>query len=247
MPFIAASCRMLAAPRCACICSYMLTTQRGLASSCIIDALSSSKQQQQPFMAWTETRRLHYITYSLPKHQNQTTWCKSRRWESTKPKQTGLVTSKESPYAGMTPAQKVKEAGKDTMYTGIIIVGVGVTGLMFYAIGKELLSKDSPSGVYGQALKLCKQNPEIIAALGEPIKGYGELSRRGRRRHVSHAEFEANGVKHMRMKFYIEGPDRKGTVQLEVRRDESGKYEYRYLFVELEGYPRRRIVLEDRR
>lgn len=29
--------------------------------------------------------------------------------------------------------------------------------------------------------------------------------------------------------------------------NESGKYEYRYLFVELEGYPRRTIVLEDRR
>lgn len=32
---------------------------------------------------------------------------------------------------------------------------------MFYAIGKELLSKDSPSGVYGEALKLCKRNPEV--------------------------------------------------------------------------------------
>ena len=29
-------------------------------------------------------------------------------------------------------------------------------------------------------------------------------------------EFMKNGVKHMRMKFYIEGPIRRGTVNLEV-------------------------------
>ena len=33
----------------------------------------------------------------------------------------------------------------------------------------------------------------------------------------SHSEYELEGVKHMRMKFYVEGPFRKGTVHLEVK------------------------------
>ena len=34
--------------------------------------------------------------------------------------------------------------------------------------------------------------------------------------YFSHSEFIKDGVKHMRMKFYIEGPTRRGTVNLEV-------------------------------
>lgn len=52
---------------------------------------------------------------------------------------------------------------------------------------------------------------------GEPIKAFGEESRRGRRRHVSHAVYEQNGRKHMRMQFYIQGIRKRGTVHLEVR------------------------------
>ncbi len=88
---------------------------------------------------------------------------------------------------------------------------------------------------------------QIIEELGEPIKGFGETTRRGRRRHVSHLEYEQDGVKHMRMKFYIQGPKRKGTVQLEVQQGKTGRYDYRYLFVEMDGYPHRTVVLEDNR
>ena len=33
----------------------------------------------------------------------------------------------------------------------------------------------------------------------------------------SHSEYELEGIRHMRMKFYVEGPFRKGTVHLEVK------------------------------
>ena len=36
-----------------------------------------------------------------------------------------------------------------------------LVGLMFYAIGRELLSSQSPSGVYGKALKLCRKSYEV--------------------------------------------------------------------------------------
>jgi len=32
-----------------------------------------------------------------------------------------------------------------------------------------------------------------------------------------HTEFEVSGVKHMRLLFYIEGPDSKGTVHVEAK------------------------------
>ncbi|XP_038070171.1 mitochondrial import inner membrane translocase subunit Tim21-like [Patiria miniata] len=143
--------------------------------------------------------------------------------------------------------QRVVQAGKDVSYMGVVIVGIGVTAIMFYAIGRELFASSSPNAVYTKAYKLCNKDSEIIKELGEPIKGFGETTRRGRRRHVSHLEYEQDGVKHMRMKFYIQGPKRKGTVHLEVKEGETGKYEYRYLFVELNGYPHRTIVLEDNR
>ncbi|XP_050399231.2 mitochondrial import inner membrane translocase subunit Tim21 [Patella vulgata] len=158
-----------------------------------------------------------------------------------------IVESKEGAYAGLTLGEKVKEAGKDASYIGVILLGLGVLGVIVYAVGQELFSSSSPSGIYGSALKLCKQNTQIIDALGQPIKGYGETTRRGRRRHVSHLEFMEDGVKHIRMKFYIEGPHKKGTVTLESKQNDRGKYEVCFIYVELDGYPSRVIVVEDNR
>ncbi|XP_078073264.1 mitochondrial import inner membrane translocase subunit Tim21 isoform X2 [Mustelus asterias] len=84
----------------------------------------------------------------------------------------------------VSTTQKVKEAGKDLTYLLVVLIGIGITGGLFYVIFKELFSSSSPSKIFGDALKKCRAHPEIIGALGEPIKGYGETTRRGRRRHV---------------------------------------------------------------
>lgn len=158
-----------------------------------------------------------------------------------------LDVARENPYAGLTLGQKVKEAGKDASYLGISLAAVGMLGAMFYYIGRELFAGDSSTGVYSKAFKRCAKDPEVIVALGEPIKGYGEETRRGRRRHVSHLIFEKDGRTHMRMKFYIQGSDKKAEVNLEVAKNDSGKYDYRYLFVQIEQFPYKTIVLEDNR
>ncbi|XP_077789324.1 mitochondrial import inner membrane translocase subunit Tim21 isoform X2 [Podarcis muralis] len=123
-------------------------------------------------------------------------------------------------------------------------------GGLFYVIFKELFSSSSPSKIYGDALEKCRAHPEVIGVFGEPIKGYGEATRRGRRQLVSHIEYVKDGLKYMRLKFYIEGSEKgkQGTVHLEVKENpESGKYEYRYIFVDIEVYPRRTIIVEDNR
>ncbi|XP_067837558.1 mitochondrial import inner membrane translocase subunit Tim21-like [Heptranchias perlo] len=154
---------------------------------------------------------------------------------------------RDAPPASTT--QKVKEAGKDLTYLLVVLVGIGITGGLFYVIFKELFSSSSPSKIYGDALKKCRAHPEIIGALGEPIKGYGETSRRGRRRHVSHLEYMKDGVKHIQLKFYIEGSEPiKGTVHLDAKENpESGRFDFRYIFVDFNTYPKRTIIVEDNR
>ncbi|KAH0617854.1 hypothetical protein JD844_016504 [Phrynosoma platyrhinos] len=154
------------------------------------------------------------------------------------------------PQIALEGGKRVKEAGRDFTYLIVVVVGIGVTGGLFYVIFKELFSSSSPSKIYGDALEKCRAHPEVIGVFGEPIKGYGEATRRGRRQLVSHIEYVKDGLKYMRLKFYIEGSEKgkQGTVHLEVKENpESGKYEYRYIFVDIDVYPRRTIIIEDNR
>lgn len=108
--------------------------------------------------------------------------------------------------------EKIKENTKTASYMGVILLGVGVTGIMFYAIFRELFSSKSPNNVYSEALDKCKNDHRIQDALGAPIKGYGEETRRGRRRHVAHSIYEKDGRTYMRMQFYIQGCRNKGKI-----------------------------------
>ncbi|NWR75422.1 TIM21 translocase, partial [Centropus unirufus] len=150
----------------------------------------------------------------------------------------------------LSAAQKVKEAGRDFTYFIVVLIGIGVTGGLLYVIFKELFSSSSPSKIYGDALEKCRSHPEVIGVFGESIKGYGEATRRGRRQFVSHIEYVKDGLKHMRLKFYIEGSEsgKRGTAHVEVRENpERGRFEVRYIFVDVDTYPRRTIVIEDNR
>lgn len=112
--------------------------------------------------------------------------------------------------------EKVKETTKTASYLGIILIGVGVTGTLFYAVFNELFSSKSPNNVYTKAMKKCISDPRIEDKLGLPITAYGEETRRGRRQHVQHLIYEKDGKKCLRMKFYLQGSRHKGTVQLEM-------------------------------
>ena len=78
----------------------------------------------------------------------------------------------------------VKENTKSAWYMTVILAGIGVTAVMFYAIFKELFSSNSPNSIYSKAVDRCTQDPKVIDAIGQPIKAYGEETRRGRRGHV---------------------------------------------------------------
>ncbi|KAG8235416.1 hypothetical protein J437_LFUL015872, partial [Ladona fulva] len=146
-----------------------------------------------------------------------------------------------------TTVREVKENTKTASYLSVILIGVGVTGYIFYIIFKELFSSNSPNSIYSAALERCRKDNRVVDTLGDPIKGFGEETRRGRRRHVSHILYERDGVQYLRMKFYVQGSRRQGTVHLEMKKNDHGDFEYRYLFVQLDSFPRDTIILEDNR
>ncbi|KAJ2953743.1 hypothetical protein O0L34_g1369 [Tuta absoluta] len=143
--------------------------------------------------------------------------------------------------------EKVKEATKTVSYTGVILLGLGVTGVIFFYVFRELFSSNSANSIYSEALEKCKNDPRVEDALGAPIKGYGEETTRRRRTHVSHAVYEKEGVKHMRMRFYIKGIRNKGIVELDMKQNEYGNYMCRYLLVQLDDYSGRTFIIEDNR
>ncbi|XP_022122235.2 mitochondrial import inner membrane translocase subunit Tim21 [Pieris rapae] len=173
------------------------------------------------------------------------------RWFSNE-KEGGLIKSRGNERTDVSTdvrpiGEKVKEATKTASYTGIILAGVGITGVIFYYVFRELFSSNSSNSIYSVALEKCKSDPRVEDALGAPIKGYGEETTRRRRTHVSHAVYEKNGVKHMRMRFYIKGVRNKAIVELDMKQNEYGNYLCRYLLVQLDDYSGKTFIIEDNR
>lgn len=106
---------------------------------------------------------------------------------------------------------------------------------MFYSIFSELLSSTSPQAIYADAFEKCKNHPQVQVkniilaynnlinwffqqdSLGQPIKAYGEESRRRRRTHIAHQEYQKDGRNYMRLTFHIQGIRNKATVQCDMR------------------------------
>ncbi|XP_061188384.1 mitochondrial import inner membrane translocase subunit Tim21-like [Saccostrea echinata] len=172
---------------------------------------------------------------------------KSSKENSEKSTGTELDVKRKSPYEGLSVGQKVVEAGKDLTYIGVILLGAGVIGYVFYNLYQELCGTDGATSVYNAAADICIKDDRVINAMGEPIKVFGMTDRRGRRKHVSHEEFMVNGVKHMRMNFYIQSPHKVGTVYAEIKQEPDKESEYVYLIVELKGFPSKTIVIVDKR
>lgn len=115
-------------------------------------------------------------------------------------------------------------------------------------VADELLFGFSANSVYSKALKMVKDDERINYELGSNIKGYGEETSRGRRRHVINQEYVVDGINHMRVIFYMSGSNGKATVQAEAIETSRGKFEFRYIFVEMQGFPQREpIIIVDNR
>lgn len=51
--------------------------------------------------------------------------------------------------------ERIKENTKTASYFGVIIGGIAITGVILFAVFRELFSSNSPNNVYSEALKIC--------------------------------------------------------------------------------------------
>jgi import inner membrane translocase subunit TIM21 len=135
----------------------------------------------------------------------------------------------------LTIAEKVAERGKDVSYFAVICIGFGITGFLLWVVLSEFFSSGSPSSIFKRALKKVKANEQVRAVIGENITGYGDWSSRGRRRRITHQPYIVGDTNYVRVQFYISGSRRKATVQADMQEVSRGHWEFRFLFVELEG------------
>ena len=147
-------------------------------------------------------------------------------------------------------AEKAKENVKTAGYGSVIVAGLGVTGFILYTVFRELFSGQSPSVLFQAASDRCAADQRVQDLLGEPIKAFGEETRRGRRRHVAHLDYvDEKGRKGVRVKFYLQGSRKRATAQLDAREDErDGKMKTRFIIVTADhDVMHRSIVVEDNR
>ncbi|CAK9298399.1 unnamed protein product [Gordionus sp. m RMFG-2023] len=154
-------------------------------------------------------------------------------------RQIKIVENKSSQVPQKFMGERIKETTKNISYLGIILVGFGVTGFLFYIIGKELFSSNTPTSIFSKAFKIIKTNNQVTDLLGSPLKAFGEDSGRGRRRFINHEIYRTtDGNQYMRIKFYISGNDslRKGTVYVESLYNPTTKnYEFNKILVKIGG------------
>ena len=53
------------------------------------------------------------------------------------------------------------EAGKDAGYIGFILAGIGVAGVLFWAVFSEFFSSNSPQKLFAKALRRIKSNEQV--------------------------------------------------------------------------------------
>lgn len=68
--------------------------------------------------------------------------------------------------------ERIKENTKTASYMGIIALGATVTGIVLFAVCRELLSSSSPNNVYSDALDRCINVRHLKAVGGLDRKAY---------------------------------------------------------------------------
>ena len=157
-----------------------------------------------------------------------------------------LRVDKQEPKA-LTTAEKVVRTGKDVSYSGVILIAFAVTGALVWAIFSEFFSGNSLNSLFTRTLKLVRNDEKARKVLGEPIRGFGEHTGWNRRRGIDHAFYKVGDSDHLRMAFNAKGQKRLGRVNVDMKKDGRGRYQVRYLLLELEGRPGGTLILQDNR
>lgn len=169
----------------------------------------------------------------------------SRRRAVTVANDTGQV-----PWKQLSIGEKAARTTQQSFNLGVVLLGVGLTGVVAYVLYLEVFSTDSKTAIFNRAADRVRKDPQCIALLAgseglhskREISAYGEpsWSRWARNRTIaSRNETDRAGVEHLHMHFYVEGPAAKGTVQVHMSRlPGQSDFEYRMLGLDVPGHQR---------
>lgn len=158
------------------------------------------------------------------------------------------VSDAENSQVSTSLKEKAKESAKTGGYGLVIIAGLGLMAVVGGTLLKELFSSGSANNIYDRAVKKCQEHDKIQDLLGEPIKAFGEESRRGRRTHIKQTPYtDKEGRKGMRVQFYLKGSRNRAVAEVDARENESATMETRYIIVQVEDWLKNSVVVEDNR
>ena len=157
-----------------------------------------------------------------------------------------LKVDKQEPKS-LTAIEKVVRTGKDVSYSGVIVVAFALTGVLIWALFSEFFSGNSINTLFTRTLKVVRGSENVQRVLGEPIRGFGEHTGWNRRRHIDHVRYRVGDDQHIRLEYNVRGGRRMGRVNVDLKKDSRGRYQIRYLLIELEGRPAGTVIVQDSR
>ena len=111
-----------------------------------------------------------------------------------------------------------KENVKTASYSMVVIAGLGATLVVLYVIFQELFSGETAQSFFQYGSKQCMEHEKVQDLLGEPIKAYGEETRRHKSKRVAHMEYQTPaGERGIRLQFTLVGLRRKAIVDMDAR------------------------------
>lgn len=173
----------------------------------------------------------------------------SRRRAVTVVNDTGRV-----PWQNLTLGEKAARTTQQTFNVGLVLLGILATGGVATVLWLEVFSTDSKTAIFNRAADRVRKDQrclELLAGEGihtkKEIKAYGEpsWSRWARNRTIaSRMEKDRAGNEHLHMHFYVEGPQAKGTVNLQMIR-QPGEKEFVYKMLALDVPGKQRYYMEN--
>jgi len=154
-------------------------------------------------------------------------------------------------WTDLSPAEKVARSTQQTFNFGIVLLGVFMTGGVFLLLFTDVFAFNSKTRHFDRAVEILKDDVRVTDLLGPRDKLYARGTAVGNgwtRNHelVSRTYTDAAGVEHLEMNFLIDGPLKKGLVDLHlVKKPGQDEYEYKRFVLNLKDHPPLYLVNTD--
>ncbi|GAA6019743.1 hypothetical protein JCM11491_005236 [Sporobolomyces phaffii] len=123
-----------------------------------------------------------------------------------------LISQQAKTWSQLKGPEKVGEVAKQTSSFFVVIAGAGLCGLVFWAVGSELFSENSPTRIFEDITRRLERDPGLNSILVGPFGFHGSTTsdRLRRNRRISHSltHDPHSGLETLFIRFTVEGrPD----------------------------------------